>query len=247
MKSYQNLGEVVADLATLSNDLWSLKKDVERASGVAFESQDARLVALDAVQSDLIACGYWINAALSLERDCRERFGERGEPELRKRLGVGPGFPGHPIGGEKGPDVVMIDYLRHSLTVMIHFRVDALFSNLLRKLGKNIPSGFLNRARETLAASGVARGGYEAKVLTAFAHVRNSFHNNGIHGQGDDTVVIGRVSFEFRCNQKVRCDSWAHLLLLIRETVKVLRTILLCRTISGLHEVRDGFAAGSVP
>lgn len=245
MKTYQTIGEVADDLSKLSCDIESLKKEVVRTAGILYDCQDARLVALDAMQCNLIACRYWITAAQSLERNCHERFGECWEPELRNRLGAELNY--RKIGGNDGPDSIMLNYLRHSLTVMIQFNIENLFSNLLRSVSNEPPRNFKDIVLAMLSATNIASDGYERNVLMALAYVRNSFHNNGIHRNDNFIVCIDGAHFEFRRDQKIRCASWNHLVLLIREIIKLLRTILLCPTISGLYEVKDDFASDPVP
>lgn len=246
MGNYSDFGHVVEGLGRLADTVAGMKERVSYSAGISPTSQDARLVALDGIQSDLIACGFWMNGLIGLKQFCKERFGQDWEREYLALIRVGPGFPPGPNRTGRVEDI-MLDYLRNTLTTKVHFKVESLFANLLRELGVTTKKGFWNISDSMLKAAGLPVRGNEKDVLTALANLRNSYHSNGIHNGDTLKLGIGGTTFEFRKGEPVHCASWTHILLLLNEHLKVLRAVIFSEKVSSLaYEVRDNFASANV-
>ena len=140
-------------------------------------------------------------------------------------------------------EMVTIDYLRHALSVSLHFKIDALFSSVLQHLDC-IPRrrGFWNSCKAILRCAGLPVDGRERDLLVALAYVRNSFHNNGIHRGSPLELEIQRLAFEFLPDQRVECASFTHIVALTAANVTVVERILLSGRVGGIKgEIPDTF------
>jgi hypothetical protein len=99
-------------------------------SGVAYESQDARQVALDGLQCDIGACGNWIRVLMSLKGLSQQKYGNDWEVEYWKLIGTD-------LSSGWVEDLVP-DYLRNTLTAKVHFKIEHLFRNILKVLSPSL-------------------------------------------------------------------------------------------------------------
>lgn len=238
--------EVVKELSRLSNVVFLEKEEVAKNAGIALTSQDARLVALDGIQRNLITVGYWIRALHSLKSECS---GRNWEKTYLDKLGVRPGiYPGDSHRTGKIEDMML--YIQfEALVTLTHFNIDNLFYNTLRAVGEdpNKNKSFGQNMEALLRQAGFPKDGTEGDALKAFSQVRNSYHNNGIHRNADFHATVAGVSFDFNKGCKVECASWSHILHLLEVVVKVLGSILSSANIRGIvGEIKDDFASGGV-
>jgi len=236
MGNYANLNQVLDDLQSLNQTTENIRQKIVSLTQVAYNSQDARHVALEGIQCDIGACGNWIRCLMSLKHLSKEKFGDDWDQEYRKLIGTG-------LSTGQAEDL-MLDYLRNTLTTKIHFKIESLFANILKDLNA-FPNhkGFWNISNAMLDQAGMSRTGREKDVLTVLASLRNSFHANGMHNNDDLSVEIDGVTFEFRKGKQVKCASWLHIVAAIRANISVLESILLSKVVLGLnHEIRDDFA-----
>ena len=244
LKQYHNLGELVAEFGRMCDYITKLKYDVVRQTGVDFHSTDVRLVALDGIQQGLLPCGWWMNAAMTLERQIQERFPDAWEEKFLAGIGAGKGaYEGDPRRFEKIGNVMM-DYLRLSVAVTLAFRIENMFAQLLKELGETSPMQF-GRVLDALLTKLQLAGRMDIEApLRALAAVRNSLHNNGIHRAVDCGWTVDGEAFEFRKGQRVTCASWSHLVLLFDASVRSIQTILSTPPVSDLKRlIPDEFAA----
>ena len=79
--------------------------------------------------------------------------------------------------------------------------------------------------------------------MTAFANLRNSLHNNGIHRANSLKIQVDEIDFEFVKNERVECASWQHIVVLLSANVSILKKILSSQKIVKIKtEIRDDFA-----
>lgn len=239
---YHSSSDVVKDLAAISDIIAGLKRTIASSAAIAYESQDARLVALDGIQRDIIANGYWINAGIGLRGVCEEKFQGSWQGEYEKRLGTNLGF--------ERTEGAMLDYLRNTLVVSIHFKIENLFKNLLREKDGVSPSmNMEDMSKSVLELAGLRPEGREMEVLRALRYMRNSYHSNGVHSRGKDlTLNIDGTKFEFTLNRPVKCNSWKHLTVLVKASIEALKAILLSGRVSEWRRViRDDFVSTVSP
>ncbi len=140
----------------------------------------------------------------------------------------------------------MVDNLRLGFMVSIHFRIDNLFQNILREL-KAYPKkrDYWNLTDAILKQISLPNNGVEKNTLLAFANLRNSLHNNGIHRTQDLNVKIDNLEFNFMKGQRVVCASWLHIITLLDANIDILDKILLSNKICSVKkEIKDDFSAG---
>jgi hypothetical protein len=139
---------------------------------------------------------------------------------------------------------LMIDYLRNTLTTKVHFKIENLFSNILKALAAS-PSrrGFWYISNAMLQQASIPDNGSEKNTLTVLANLRNSFHANGIHNNDSLSIDIDGIRFEFCKGRPVQCASWKHIVIIIRANISVLGIILLSDKVSNFRsEIQDDFA-----
>ena len=235
MNQYGNFGEVQSDLRGIIDVAERTRKFLV-VQGIDYRSQDARQLALEGIQCDVAACGNWINSLLGLKNLCMEHYGEQWESEYLRILGTR-------LSAGIAEDL-MLDYLRNMITTKIHFKIDNLFKNILRHLDE-LPSrgGFWRLSSGMLEQLGMSSTGAEKRTLTILANLRNSFHNNGMHKNADLRHEVRGLVFEFRRDERVECNSWAHIVVAIHENVVLLDCFFRSNLLSNItDEIRDEFA-----
>ena len=144
----------------------------------------------------------------------------------------------------------MLNYLRNTLAVSIHFKIENLFKNLLReKDGTSPRMNMEDLSKLVVGLAGLRPEGREMEVLRALRYTRNSYHSNGIHSGGKDlTLDIDGTKFEFVLNRPVECYTWKHLVVLVKASIDVLKAILLSERVPEWRRViRDDFASTVSP
>lgn len=114
--------ELAGRLFGLSDKVFQLLHDVALRTGIAAESHDARMVALDGIQQKLVGCGYWLNLLFGMA----DRTGHAPQKTLCRAVGSNLDWA--------RTETAMFDYLRHALPIMVHFKIDNLFCRLLKHL-----------------------------------------------------------------------------------------------------------------
>lgn len=236
---YSHFCQVLGDLQSLNQAIEDIRQKIATMSGVSYASQDARHVALDGMQCDIGACGNWISVLMSLKDLSQERYKDNWEDEYRKLIGTN-------LSCGQAEDL-MLDYLRNTLTTKVHFKIENLFSNILKALGASSSSGgFSGVVDATLKQVGIPTAGQQKSTLTVLANMRNSFHANGIHNRKSLSVDIDGTRFEFCKGRRVECASWKHIVVIMRANISVLESVLLSDRVSNLRsEIPDAFAAGN--
>lgn len=237
MENYASFDQVIDDLVSLNQTVEALRQRIVSSSQVAYDSQDARHVALEGLQCDIGACGNWIGVLTALKHLSKDRFGDNWDKEYRKLIGTG-------LSTEKAEDL-MLDYLRNTLTTKLHFKIESLFANILRDLGA-LPKrrGFWHLSNALLERLGLPTTGREKEILTVLANLRNSFHSNGMHNNDDLISEIDGITFEFRRCRRVECASWKHIITVMRANVSLLESIILSNEVSSIrHPIQDDFAS----
>jgi hypothetical protein len=134
---------------------------------------------------------------------------------------------------------------RLSSLTLFHFKLDALFQNLLRAFGEEPgKSGFGQNSTALLAKVTLADPKRAKRILEVITDIRNSMHDNGIH-RGSDRAPFSAhgLTYEFRKDHDVRCASFGHILGITDSTVDVLEGILSSPIVKGLSKVEDRYAA----
>lgn len=250
-----NFLEIHEELVQLIKQAETLRRKVSETIGAEYSSQDARQVALDGIQSNVGACGGWICSLIHLKDMSRKTYGAEWEGQYRRALGTGL-----TIGQAED---LMLDYLRNTLVVKVHFKIENLFSNILRA-NKDEVRGFSSTAetssRNPVRVASSMRGFSsiveailsiakfsldckEKSILTGFSSLRNSFHSNGIHGNASLCFDEGALKFEFVKGKPVQCASWRHILVLLRANISFLEALLLSEAVANLKApIEDDYA-----
>jgi hypothetical protein len=240
MISEAELQELASNLRTLFAAVERVRKEIESVSGVSYFSQDARQVALDGMQCDILACDHWIRALIGLRRLVEDKFGGNWQEGFLRTLDT------H-LEADRA-EILMVEYLRNSLTTKIHFKIDNLLKNVLQAL-KAMPgkTGFWYISDAILEEVGLGRTGKEKKILSVLANLRNSYHSNGIHKNESLSVQVEGMQYDFCRGNRVECASWHHIIVIIGANISVLESILLSTKVSRLrdNEIPDLFASGA--
>lgn len=235
----KHIMELIPKFGEIVEDLERIKKYVEVESKIAYKCQDARMVALDSLQITISAVGMWIQCCNSLA-NLHTKQGTFDETGFLKSVGSGV--------NKKQTEMIMFDYLRLSFMTLIHFKIDNLFYNILRHLNA-LPKGtnYWNRTDAILSQCSFSKKGVEKDILTAFAYLRNSLHNNGIHRKGDDLKLkIDQMEFNFIKGSRVECASWEHIVVLLKANVDILKKIIQSHKVKNIIiEIKDDFAFGT--
>lgn len=239
--NYSSFDQILKDLLSLNQAIEDIRQKIVTVSGVSYASQDARHVALDGLQCDIGACGNWIRALMSLKILSQEKYSDNWEEEYRKLIGTG-------LSSGQAEDL-MLNYLRNTLTTKVHFKIENLFSNILKALSAS-PNrrGFWIISNAMLEQADIPTKGPEKDTLTVLANLRNSFHANGMHNKDSLSVDIDGIRFEFYKGRPVECASWKHIVVIMRENICVLKSVLFSNRVSNLRsEIPDAFAAADNP
>ena len=238
--SYSNFNQVLEDLQGLIKAIEDIRKKIVIVSGVSYESQDARHVALDGLQRDIGVCGNWIRVLMSLKGLSQEKYRDNWEEEYRRLIGTGLSY-------DQAEDL-MLDYLRNTFTTKVHFKIENLFSNILKALGSSNRRSFWIISEAILQKTGIPIMGPEKNTLTVLANLRNSFHANGMHNNDSLRVDIDGTIFEFFKGEPVECASWKHIVVIMQANISVLESILFSERVSNLRsEIPDAFSAAFNP
>lgn len=236
---YANFAQVNGDLVGLIDAVEILRSESSRQSCIAYESQDARQVAFDTIQCNIGACRNWIQALASLRNLLQKSSPANWETEYL-------GSIGSRLRASQAEDL-MLDYLRNTLVLKVHFAIENLFGNILRAINATpTRSGFWHTCNAMLEQAGFPTDGHEKKVLNAMASLRNSFHSNGMHTKDSFEVEIDLVKFDFRNGHPVECASWFHIVKVVRASISVLSAIVLSERVRSIQgEIVDAFASHS--
>lgn len=235
--SYYNFNQVLKDFQGLNKTIENIRQKIVSVSGISYASQDARQVALDGLQCDIGACGNWIRALMSLKGLSQEKYTDNWEDEYQKLLGSG-------LSSGQAEDL-MLDYLRNTLTTKVHFKIENLFSNILKAFSAS-PSrrGFWHISDAMLQQADISTTGPEKDILTVLANLRNSYHSNGMHNNNDLSIDLDGTLFEFCKGKRVKCASWQHIVVTIRANISVLESVLFSKKVSDIRsEIPDDFAS----
>jgi len=235
----KHIMELIPKFREIVEDLERIKKYVEVESKILYTSQDARMVALDSLQITISAVGIWIQCYNSLA-NLHTKQGTFDETGFLKSVGSGV--------NKKQTEMIMFDYLRLSFITLIYFKIDNLFYNILRHLNA-LPerTSYWNFTDEILSQCSFSKKGIEKDILTAFAYLRNSLHNNGIHRKGKNLrLKIDQMEFNFIKGSRVGCASWEHIVVLLKANVDVLGKIIQSDKVKNIiTEIKDDFASGT--
>lgn len=236
-KRTKHIMELIPELIRINNKIVAIKISIAEQSGIKYTSQDARMVALDSIQNSILAVEMWIQCFNSLANAFTKdkSFNESGFLSA--------------VGSELNAiqtETTMLNHLRLGFLTLTHFKIDNLFSNLLKHekvLPKN--TGYWNLTNAILDKCSISVNGNEKDILMAFAHLRNSLHGNGIHRNSDLTIMIGDFEFKFIKNSRVECASWDHIVTLLDANIDVLEKILLSKEVVDIKtDIKDDFASG---
>jgi hypothetical protein len=214
-----------------------IKQGTVNKCGIGYESQDARMVALDSLQLTISSVGMWITGLNSLA-NTHTRNGRFDSGGFLKSVGSGLTI--------EQTEMVMYDHLRLGFMTLVHFKIDNLFHNILKHLNA-LPSrsGYWNLTDALLEQCGMSTKGIEKQELTAFANLRNSLHGNGIHRTSSLKITVDGLTFEFTKDKRVECASWKYIVALLEANVRILNTILLSPNVTAItSEIIDDFASG---
>ena len=237
MRKSPHISEIASGLFEINRKIVDVRQRIAAESKVDYCGQDARHVALDGIQQNLVACGIWINSLLSLAgKHSSPDSVEFREDDFLRDVGSN-------LTLEQTEDL-MWNHLRLGLVVLVHFKIDNLFQNILEQIGRTPGRrGFWHLSNEILQVASIPDSGYEKDVLTALANIRNSLHSNGIHNSPSMSVQIDGMDFEFKQGQRVECASWLHIITAISANIDILEKVLLSNSIKGItDQIEDVFS-----
>jgi len=230
--------ECILLFQALNQQLENIKQEVIKNTGLDYRSQDARLVALDAIQMNMAATAMWINGLNSLANFCTDD-GIFNKNQFLNSVGSG-------IELDKA-EVEMFKVLKLGHTTLIHFKLENLFQNLCTHL-KLLPEkekkcGFW-RLTEIIYKACKISDGDSRKSLIALTQIRNSLHNNGVHRHPSLDLQVGQFRYQFVDGELVNCASWEALMNLLHFNVIALQEVLLSEEIGKIDGlVIDQFSA----
>ena len=230
--------EVLPKFRVLIEKLEEIKKEIVRQSGISYESQDARMVALDSIQISISAVCMWISAYNSLANGYTH---ENKFDEAKFLNSVGSGID------ISQTEEIMFTHLRLGFMTLAHFKIDNLFHNVLKHLN-SLPTrtGYWNLTDKILDTCSISKTGTEKDSLTAFANLRNSLHGNGIHRTTSLNLTIDGTVFDFVKDSRVECAGWDHIVILLESNIDILKQILLSSIVTNIRtEIVDDFASGN--
>jgi hypothetical protein len=231
----KHIMELIPKFREIVERLETIKRAVVEQSGIKYTSQDARMVALDSLQISTSAVGMWIQCCNSLA-NFHTKEGVFNEAGFLRSVGSGV--------NKEQTEMIMFDHLRLGFITLTHFKIDNLFHNILKYLNA-LPgkTGYWKLTDEILGQCSILKTGTEKNILTAFAYLRNSLHNNGIHRNDDLELEIDQIKFKFIKDSPVECASWEHIVVLLKANVDVLEKVLLSPKIINIKtEIKDDFA-----
>jgi hypothetical protein len=234
----KHIMDIVPRFRAIVEDIEQIKRHVVEKSGISYTSQDARMVAFDSLQISISAVAMWIQCCNSLANFHTKQnvFNEKGFLES-----VGSGV------NREQTEMIMFDHLRLGFMTLVHFKIDNLFSNILRDLNA-LPNrkGYWNLTDAILDQCSISKTGTEKQILTAFANLRNSLHGNGIHRTDNLEIEIEQMEFKFIKGSRVECASWEHICVLLKANVEILNTLMRSNKLQNIrHEIQDDFALGA--
>lgn len=230
--------EGIPKFRVIIEKLEEIKNEIVKQSGISYESQDARMVALDSIQIQISAVCMWIKASNTLANRCANENGFD-EAEFLKSVGSGLNI--------SQTEEIMFTHLRLGFMTLVHFKIDNLFHNILKHL-HSLPkkTGYWNLTDKILETCSISKTGTEKNSLTAFANLRNSLHGNGIHRTNSLNITIHGTVFDFVKDRRVECASWNHIVILFESNVNILKQILLSSIVTNIqNEIVDDFSSGN--
>jgi len=236
-KGIKHVMEILPRFRRIIEKIESIKGDIVEQSKIDYKSQDARMVALDSIQMEISQVGMWIIAFNSLANKCMKSPVEIDETDFLKSVGSNLSI--------KDTEIYMMKTLRLCLITLVHFKIDNLFQNILKKLDAKLGKiGYWNLCGVILKEASLSENGKEKEILTVLAYIRNSLHNNGIHRNNSLKLRLNDFAFDFIKDKKVKCASWDHIIIALDKNIDVLGNILLSKKIKGIKtEIKDDFAS----
>lgn len=235
----EHIKDIIPKLVEMNKDLVKIREYVEKESKIDNESQDARMVALDSLQQSILAIVWWIQCYFSLANS-HMKDGLFNEKSFLQLLGSGV--------GQDQTEMIMFEHLKLGFITLAHFKIGNLFQNILRHLN-GLPvkkTGYWILTDRILKECSIPPNGAEKDCLIAFAYIRNSLHNNGIHRGKDFETSINGMEFKFIKNSRVECASWGHIVVLLKANVEILEKILRSDRVKNIKtEIKDDFAFGA--
>jgi hypothetical protein len=230
--------ECIPLFQALNQQLENIKQEVVKNTGLDYRSQDARLVALDAIQMNMAATAMWINGLNSLANFCTDD-GIFNKNQFLNSVGSGLDLD--------EAEVEMFEILKLGHITLIHFKIENLFRNLCTELRllseKEKKCGFWHLTEIIYKACKISDGD-SRNSLMALTHIRNTLHNNGIHRHPSLDLQVGQFRYQFNEGELVNCVSWEALMNLLRFNVIVLQEVLLSEEIGRIEGlVIDQFSA----
>jgi hypothetical protein len=233
----KNTIEIIPKFVKQISDIEVIRRSIVEKSNIGYDSQDARMVALDQIQLNISAVGMWINSYHALSNN-NTVGGKFDEINFLKSFGSNLDI--------EETEKLLFKHLALGFITLVHFNIDNLFSNILKKLNA-LPqnTGYWHLSNAILRESSISEISKEKNILTALANFRNSLHSNGIHKHPYLLLKMADGTFfEFIQGKKVEW-TWEHIIFLLNENIDVLGKILLSKKIISItNEIEDEFSSG---
>lgn len=231
-----NFYDLVSEDKTLNIKIIELRKKIENEFKIPYESQDARMVALDNIQKELITTGMWFRAYLSLLESSLDTKGKLNDSEFLKQFDS-------ELNMEDTVELLS-EQKKRSMIVQIHFSLDNLFQNI-RRIWETPDKSFKKNYEYIIKKTINEDEQEKIKVLFhLLSSIRNTLHNNGIHRHKGFSINVNTMIYHFEENKKIECASWAHVLNVVEELIDVLSKILFSDKVDWRQFIKDDFASG---
>lgn len=232
MKKIKHLWDLNDVIPTIHNDINTIRENVAKSCNVNLQGNDVRQVALNGVQQVMFSTLMWINTGVEFSKSLAST------DVLLQKIRSDADF-------EKTNEI-MSNHLRYSFLLLIHFKFDNLFYQLLEELN-SLPNrgGYWNISKELLRVTHMPNSNDKFEILQTFAFLRNSFHGNGVHNRSELHKTIGTSNYDFVRGKKIECSSWNHIIDALVANIDIVEKILLSTKITTKlnYEIPDTFAS----
>ena len=127
------------------------------------------------------------------------------------------------------------DFWRFGLTTITHFRIDFMFQVILKARGEyKSKSTFTNMLKQILDMCELKDRTRTEAIFLVATHLRNSFHNNGMHRGAALYIELQDMKFKFVPNTAIDCCSFGNVIGVLYEMLGCLEEILLCSRLASL-------------
>jgi hypothetical protein len=212
----------------IKENIEALKHKIIKANpNVCIASQDARMVALDSFQQDILSVYLWWMAYNSIIKESKD------DQNFIHKIGI------KEISELPNIKEWMWKPIRVGFITHINFRLENLLRNILFEIcpitkDRIIFIEILSKLQEEGLLINTDK--QQLKVLSV---IRNALHNNGIHKGSTETISIYGITFDFINGNLINCASWFNILISLNRVIEILTCVLLDQRITNANFIID--------